>query len=148
MGDAEDPGAQPSAAAEARQLIEAAEAGGAPLAQFARDQAGTSSPAGERDFHCWLQWLARAQLDAAAAAARAAGMEIGLYLDLAVGPDPAGAEVQGGMQCLWVDGTDERYFDTLDRIGMVGFAAMSLFVLLLVVGFFIEWKRGALEWEE
>ena len=35
----------------------------------------------------------------------------------------------------------------LDKIGMVGFGAMVLFVLLLVVGFFVEWKRGALEWE-
>jgi NADH-quinone oxidoreductase subunit A len=35
----------------------------------------------------------------------------------------------------------------LDKIGMVGFAAMVVFVLLLVVGFFVEWRRGALEWE-
>jgi NADH-quinone oxidoreductase subunit A len=35
----------------------------------------------------------------------------------------------------------------LDKIGMVGLGAMALFVLLLVVGFFVEWKRGALEWE-
>lgn len=35
----------------------------------------------------------------------------------------------------------------LDKIGMVGIIAMTLFVLLLVVGFLVEWKRGALEWE-
>ena len=35
----------------------------------------------------------------------------------------------------------------LDSLGMVGFIAMSIFVLLLVVGFYVEWKRGALEWE-
>nr|NIP18825.1 NADH-quinone oxidoreductase subunit A [Xanthomonadales bacterium]NIX13611.1 NAD(P)H-quinone oxidoreductase subunit 3 [Xanthomonadales bacterium] len=35
----------------------------------------------------------------------------------------------------------------LERIGWVGFAAMMVFVLLLVVGFLVEWKRGALEWE-
>ena len=36
-------------------------------------------------FHSWLQWLAERQLSAAQARAEAAGMRIGLYLDLAVG---------------------------------------------------------------
>jgi 4-alpha-glucanotransferase len=36
-------------------------------------------------FHMWLQWLAHVQLSEAAKAAKAAGMRIGLYLDLAVG---------------------------------------------------------------
>ncbi len=35
----------------------------------------------------------------------------------------------------------------LDEIGMFGFIAMSIFLLVLVVGFIYEWKRGALEWE-
>ncbi len=35
----------------------------------------------------------------------------------------------------------------LDSLGMFGLLAMSVFVLELVVGFFIVWKRGALEWE-
>jgi 4-alpha-glucanotransferase len=43
-------------------------------------------------FHCWLQWIAAEQLAAAAAAARRAGMRIGLYQDLAVGPNCGGAE--------------------------------------------------------
>ena len=42
-------------------------------------------------FHLWLQWAADAQLAQAAAAADQ--MAIGLYRDLAVGADPAGAEV-------------------------------------------------------
>ena len=42
-------------------------------------------------FHIWLQWLADAQLAQAAAAAEAAGMRIGLYLDLAVGDAPDGS---------------------------------------------------------
>ena len=57
------------------------------IAQFA---------AGHREevrFHVLLQWLCDRQLAAAAAAARGAGMAIGLYRDLAVGAAPDGAEV-------------------------------------------------------
>jgi 4-alpha-glucanotransferase len=49
----------------------------------------------ERDlveFHCWLQWLCAEQLDAVQQAARAAGMPVGVLLDLAVGVSPAGAD--------------------------------------------------------
>jgi NADH-quinone oxidoreductase subunit A len=35
----------------------------------------------------------------------------------------------------------------LDSIGMVGIAAMGVFLLVLVVGFVYEWKKGALEWD-
>ncbi|MCL5775442.1 4-alpha-glucanotransferase [Limibaculum sp. FT325] len=44
-------------------------------------------------FHAWLQWLADEQLAQAQAEARAAGMALGLYTDLAVGVRPNGAEV-------------------------------------------------------
>jgi 4-alpha-glucanotransferase len=44
------------------------------------------------DFLVWLQWIADEQLGAAAEAAREAGMAVGLYRDLAVGADRAGAE--------------------------------------------------------
>lgn len=44
-------------------------------------------------FHLWLQWLCDGQLATAQAAAKAAGMGIGLYRDLAVGSDRGGAEV-------------------------------------------------------
>ncbi|MCO5731671.1 4-alpha-glucanotransferase [Rhizobium sp. SSA_523] len=37
------------------------------------------------EFQIWLQWLAHVQLSEAADAARAAGLRLGLYLDLAVG---------------------------------------------------------------
>ena len=43
-------------------------------------------------FHMWLQWVADTQLGAAQARALAAGMPLGLYLDLAVGPRRDGAE--------------------------------------------------------
>ena len=35
----------------------------------------------------------------------------------------------------------------LRQIGWAGFMAMMLFLLVLVVGFVYEWKKGALEWE-
>lgn len=44
------------------------------------------------DFHCWLQWQCALQLDAVQQAARAAGMPIGVLLDLAVGSSPTGAD--------------------------------------------------------
>ena len=33
------------------------------------------------------------------------------------------------------------------KLGWFGFIAMSIFLLLLVIGFIFEWKKGALEWE-
>ena len=35
----------------------------------------------------------------------------------------------------------------LPDIGMFGFVAMMIFLLILVVGFVYEWKKGALEWD-
>lgn len=35
----------------------------------------------------------------------------------------------------------------LDHIGMTGLVAMGIFLLILVIGFIYEWKKGALEWE-
>ena len=56
--------------------------------------------AAEIRYHQFLQWEAEAQLGACAAAARAAGMRIGLCIDLAVGAELASGEgwaEQGGM---------------------------------------------------
>jgi NADH-quinone oxidoreductase subunit A len=36
---------------------------------------------------------------------------------------------------------------TLDKIGVLGLASMGVFLLILVVGFIYEWKKGALEWD-
>ena len=35
----------------------------------------------------------------------------------------------------------------LRKIGLFGLLAMGLFLLILVVGFIYEWKKGALEWD-
>ncbi len=50
----------------------------------------------EIEFHEYLQWLLEAQIAAVAERARAAGMRIGLYRDLAVGSDAFGADVWSG----------------------------------------------------
>ena len=55
-------------------------------------------------YHAWLQYLADTQLGAAAAAAKASGMSVGLYRDLAVGSDRGGSE-------LWSN--PERFGKTL-----------------------------------
>ena len=36
---------------------------------------------------------------------------------------------------------------SLDEVGGFGFAAMAVFLGILVIGFVYEWKKGALEWE-
>ena len=35
----------------------------------------------------------------------------------------------------------------LDKLSIWGFGAMFVFLLELVIGYFVIWKRGALEWE-
>ena len=69
--------------------------GGALLADYAGFEARSLhagvTPA-RIEFQMFVQWLASTQLDAARAAANAAGMSIGLYCDLAVGAAPDGAE--------------------------------------------------------
>jgi NADH-quinone oxidoreductase subunit A len=35
----------------------------------------------------------------------------------------------------------------LDNVGAVGLVAMGIFLLVLIVGFVYEWKKGALEWD-
>ena len=35
----------------------------------------------------------------------------------------------------------------LDSLGMFGIAAMFVFIVELVIGYVVIWKRGALEWE-
>ena len=35
----------------------------------------------------------------------------------------------------------------LDGVGLLGLVAMAAFLLILIVGFIYEWKKGALEWD-
>lgn len=35
----------------------------------------------------------------------------------------------------------------LPDVGFPGFAAMMVFLFILIIGFVYEWKKGALEWE-
>lgn len=58
----------------------------ATLEEFRRDHLGAC------EFQEFMQWVADRQLAACVTAARKAGMAIGLYIDLAVGIDPAGAD--------------------------------------------------------
>jgi 4-alpha-glucanotransferase len=57
-----------------------------------RDPASATADPGRVGFHMWLQWLLDEQLGAVQAAAREAGMPIGVIHDLAVGVDPGGAD--------------------------------------------------------
>ncbi|MBT0956138.1 4-alpha-glucanotransferase [Alphaproteobacteria bacterium KMM 3653] len=81
--------------------------GGEDLARFARFEAlsethgpdwrhwpaDPEAPAPSRAaFHIFLQWVTDTQLAAAQSRAKGAGMALGLYLDLAVGPRRGGAE--------------------------------------------------------
>ena len=55
------------------------------------------------EFHVWVQWLVASQVADAQQAARAAGMEIGIVHDLAVGSHPGGADAWAG-QDVYVRG--------------------------------------------
>ena len=54
----------------------------------------------ELRYHAWLQWLAQRQIAAAQAAAKDAGMGLGLYLDVAVGVRPGGADTWSAPACF------------------------------------------------
>jgi len=56
--------------------------------------------AARAEFHVWVQWLVAAQVRAAQAAARSAGMPIGIVADLAIGGHPGGADAWSGQDYL------------------------------------------------
>lgn len=55
------------------------------LYESAAEKAGGAPATTIADFHIWLQWIAERQFAAAADRARAAGLELGIYRDLALG---------------------------------------------------------------
>ena len=55
------------------------------------------------DFYLFLQWIAAQQFDNASRASTKAGMEIGLYRDLAVGVSEGGAEIWGNKALYCTD---------------------------------------------
>ena len=63
--------------------------------------------AAQAEFHVWVQWLVAGQVAAAQAAARAAGMSIGIIADLAIGAHPGGADAWAG-QAYFAHGVHRR----------------------------------------
>jgi len=61
---------------------------------------GPGGPAAGPEFHAWLQWLLDEQLAAAQRAAQAAGMDVGIIGDLAVGAHPGGADAWANQDLL------------------------------------------------
>ena len=81
------------------------------VAEFARAHA-------ERvDFFAFLQWQADRQLAAAAAAARASGLSIGLYRDLAVGVNPHGGAAWADQELVAPGAAIGAPPDALSRAG-------------------------------
>lgn len=65
----------------------------------------------------YLQWLADEQLASVAQRARELGMPIGLYMDLAVGVDPAGGEAWSDQELLVSDASLGAPPDPLNQLG-------------------------------
>jgi 4-alpha-glucanotransferase len=85
--------------------------GSAEVAEQARDFAK------QVEFFQWLQWLADRQLGHAAAAGRKAGLEIGLYRDLAIGVNPHGAEAWADQELVVPGAAIGAPPDPLSRAG-------------------------------
>jgi 4-alpha-glucanotransferase len=72
---------------------------------------------GRLEFFEFLQWEAERQLAAAAASARAGGLAVGLYRDLAVGADPNGAEAWADQELVAPSASIGAPPDALSRAG-------------------------------
>ena len=71
-----------------------------PRSAAVRKAVGSGDLAVQAEFHAWVQWLVAEQLAAAQAAARDAGMAIGIIADLAIGAHPGGADAWAGQEFL------------------------------------------------
>jgi 4-alpha-glucanotransferase len=71
-----------------------------PRSAAVRKAVGSGDLAVQAEFHAWVQWLVADQLASAQAAAREAGMAIGIVADLAIGAHPGGADAWAGQEFL------------------------------------------------
>ena len=71
-----------------------------PRSAAVRKAVGSGDLAVQAEFHAWVQWLVAGQVAAAQAAAREAGMPIGVIADLAIGAHPGGADAWAGQEFL------------------------------------------------
>lgn len=88
--------------------------------QHPRNQAVASfaaENADEVDFHRWLQWQLDEQLTKAHATAIAAGMDVGVMHDLAVGVDPNGADAWALQEVLALGVTAGAPPDEFNQLG-------------------------------
>jgi 4-alpha-glucanotransferase len=71
-----------------------------PRSASVRKAVGSGDLAVQAEFHAWVQWLVAGQVASAQAAAREAGMAIGIIADLAIGAHPGGADAWAGQEFL------------------------------------------------
>jgi 4-alpha-glucanotransferase len=71
-----------------------------PRSAAVRAAVGSGDLAVQAEFHGWVQWLVADQVAAAQAAAREAGMAVGIIADLAIGAHPGGADAWAGQEFL------------------------------------------------
>ena len=71
-----------------------------PRSSAVRKAVGGGDLAVQAEFHAWVQWLVADQVAAAQAAAREAGMAVGIIADLAIGAHPGGADAWAGQEFL------------------------------------------------
>ena len=71
-----------------------------PRSAAVRKEVGSGDLAVQAEFHAWVQWLVADQFASAQAAAREAGMAIGIIADLAIGAHPGGADAWAGQEFL------------------------------------------------
>ncbi len=71
-----------------------------PRSSSVRKAVGGGDLAVQAEFHAWVQWLVAEQVASAQAAAREAGMAVGIIADLAIGAHPGGADAWAGQEYL------------------------------------------------
>jgi 4-alpha-glucanotransferase len=84
----------------------------------------------EVEFHEFVQWIAHLQLEACAHRARRLGLPIGLYLDIAVGVDPAGFDAWNDqaaiLRDLAIGAPPDLFNPDGQNWGLAGFNAVGL----------------------